>query len=64
LTASLVICAMDKLLTRPTLLLAPPSDTPRIEVCEQAEVDARRAALCEARMRELSEAFSSLEDVF
>lgn len=64
LTASLMICAMDKLLTRPTLLLAPPSDTARIEVSEQAEVEARRAALCEARMRELSEAFSSLADVF
>ena len=64
LTASLMTCAADKLLTRPTLLLSPMPDTARLEAAEQADIECQRAAQCEARMRELSGAFSALADVF
>lgn len=64
LTAALMTCALDKLLTRPALLLTPLPDTAQLEAAEQADVEGRRAAESEMRMRELSAAFSSLADVF
>lgn len=64
LAGAFLTCAADKLLTRPSLLMTPLPDAVRLEAAERADVDHQRAAQSEERMRALSEAFSSLAEVF
>ena len=64
LAASMLVCAADKLLDRPTVLFTPLPAAERVEEAERSDVDRARAEQSEARMRELSEAFSSLAGVF
>ena len=64
LAGSLLTCAADKLLTRPSLLMTPLPDAVRLEAAERADVDHQRAAQSEERMRALAETFSSLAEIF
>ena len=64
LIASAMVCAADKLITRPMPLLDTVPDIARLEAAELADVDSRRAAQSEARIQAISEAFSALAGVF
>ena len=64
LIATAMVCAADKLITRPLPLFDAVPNVAQLEAAELADVDSRRAAQSEARMQALSEAFSSLAGVF
>lgn len=62
--ASLLLCTVDKLLSHPAILLDLTPETEYLEASEGYDIARRRMESAEGRMRELSETFSSLADVF
>lgn len=62
--AALLVCAADRLILHPSLLLDPVADTGRVEHAERTDMALLRAERAEQRMRELSDSFSSLAGIF
>ena len=62
--ASLLLCAADRLLTHPAILLDLTPKSEYLEASEGYDIARRRMESAEGRMQELSETFSSLAGIF